>query len=171
MAIALMAFCLPLIPSPASAQQEKGKESATMEQKPLAVYRVEFNVREIENGKRLNSRSYMMMAEDGNWGRIRVETCVPYEKSEKQYDCRNVGLSIDCRPREREGKVALDINMGFSSVAPPAEGAPTFNPAFRTDSTEVHTVVEQGKPTVVATFDEVSANRRTEIEVTATKVK
>ena len=38
-AIAVMAFCLPLIPNSASAQQEKGKESVTTEQKPLLAYR------------------------------------------------------------------------------------------------------------------------------------
>ena len=42
-----MAFCLPLIPNSASAQQEKGKEAAPTEQKPLVAYRIEFSVREI----------------------------------------------------------------------------------------------------------------------------
>ena len=85
LAIAVMAFCLPLIPN-SSAQQEKGKEAATTEQKPAVAYRIEFNVREIEDGKRLNSRNYMMMVEDGNWGKIRVGKLGYRTKSrEKQY--------------------------------------------------------------------------------------
>ena len=68
LAIVVMAFCLPLIPNSASAQQEKGKEAATTEQKPVVAYRIEFNVREIEDGKRLNSRNYMMVVEDGSYG-------------------------------------------------------------------------------------------------------
>jgi hypothetical protein len=65
-AIAMVAFCLALIPSSATAQQE------TKVQKPVTAYRLEFNVRELENGKRLNSRNYMMMSEDGSYARIRV---------------------------------------------------------------------------------------------------
>jgi len=42
---------------------------------------------------------------------------------------------------------------------------------FRTDRTEVESVVTLGKPTVVATMDDVISNRHFEIEVTATKVK
>ena len=50
-AIALAAFCLPLIPKIATAQQE------TKPKEPVTAYRLEFNVRELENGKRLNSRT------------------------------------------------------------------------------------------------------------------
>ena len=117
LAIAVMAFCLPLIPNSASAQQEKGKEAATTEQKPVVAYRIEFNVREIEDGKRLNSRNYMMVVEDGHWGKIRVGNRVPYQSTEKQFQYQDVGMNIDCRPREREDSVALVIGVEFSSVA------------------------------------------------------
>jgi len=115
LATAVMAFCLPLIPNSAWAQQEKSKEAATTEQKAVAQYRIEFNVREIEDGKRLNSRNYMMMVEDGSRGMIRVGNSVPYQGGEKvQY--RDVGMNIDCRPREREGGVALEWSLESSSV-------------------------------------------------------
>ena len=171
LAIAAMAFCLALVARSASAQQEKGKEAAATEQKPLAAYRIEFNVREIEDGKRLNSRNYMMMAEEGNWAKIRVGNRVPYQTAEKQYQYTNVGFSIDCRPHEQEGGVALAIIVDFSSVAPQAEAAPSFNPMFRSNRTEVQSIVALGKPTVVTSMDDVESNRRYEIEVTATKVK
>jgi hypothetical protein len=166
-----MAFCLPLIPNSASAQQEKGKETATTEQKSLAVYRIEFNVREFEEGKRLNSRNYMMLVDDGNRGMIRVGNQVPFQTSEKQYQYNNVGMSIDCRPRDRGDGIELVINLEVSSVVPQGEVAPTFNPVFRTQTTGVTPIVTPGKPTLVATMDDVSTNRRYEIEVTATKVR
>jgi len=171
LAIAVMAFCLPLIPNPASAQQEKGKEAATTEQKPLVAYRIEFNVREIEDGKRLNSRNYMMVVDEGNRGMIRVGNRVPFQTSEKQYQYHDVGMNIDCRPRDRESGIELTINVEVSSVVPQGEAAPTYNPVFRTQSTGVTPIVAPGKPTLIASMDDVVTNRRYEIEVTATKVK
>ena len=170
-AIVSVACCLALIPNFAAGQQEKGKESPAAEQKPVVAYKIDFNVREVEDGKRLNSRSYMMMAEDRNWGRIRVGNKVPYKSAANEFQYHDVGMNIDCQPREQGDRVNLSIHVEFSSVAPPAEGAPTFNPVFRTNNTEVQSVVELGKPTLVADMDDVESKRHYEIEVTATKVK
>jgi len=172
LAIVVMAFCLPLIPNSASAQQEKGKEAATTEQKPVAAYRIELNVREIEDGKRLNSRNYMMVVEDGGFGMIRVGNRVPIVGGEKRLQYNDVGMNIDCHPRGRGDSVALDISLESSSVVaqeqPPAA---TTNPVFRQQRGNITSVVTPGKPTLVASMDDVVTNRRYEIEVTATKVK
>jgi len=168
--ITVMAFCLPWIPNPASAQQEKGKESTTTEQKPAVAYRIEFNVREVEDGKRLNSRNYMIVAQDDDWGRIRVEDKFPYQAGENPLQHADVRMSIDCRPHQRGESVALSIIVDFSSMTPP-EAAPKAPPVFRTDRTEVEPVLTYGKPTLVASMDDTTSNRRYEIEVTATKVK
>ena len=164
-AIASVAFCFLLIPKVAIAQEE------SKPQKPITAYRIEFNVREVENGKRLNSRNYMMTAEDGSFAKIRVGNRVPYQTAEKQYQYNNVGMNIDCRPHEQQEGLALDIMVDFSSVAPSSETAPSFNPVFRSNRSEVQTVVAFGKPTLVTSLDDVESNRRYEIEVTATKVK
>jgi len=164
-AIALLAISLPLIPKLATAQQE------TKPQKPLSAYRLEFTVQELDNGKRVNSRNYMVMAVEGNYARMRVGNRVPYQTAEKQYQYSNVGMNIDCRPRENENGVGLEITVDFSSVAPPSETAPSYNPVFRSNRSEIQTVVALGKPTLVTSLDDVESNRRYEIEVTATKVK
>ena len=174
MAIALAAFCLTLVPKVASAQQE------TKPQKPATAYRLEFNVRELENGKRLNSRNYMMMAAENQFGRIRVGDSVPYETGEGKYQYRDVGMNIDCRPREHEVEFAratveagveLEISVEISSVAPKSETATGFHPVIRSNHATVQTVVALDKPTVVTSLDDVESNRRYEIEVTASKVK
>ena len=170
LAIAVLAFCLPLIPNSASAQEEKGKEPAATEQKPHVAYRIELNVREIEDGKRLNSRNYMMLVEDGVPGRIRVQNRVPYSSGGTQYQYQNVGMSIDCTPHERGESVALVIHVEFEGVAPPP-ATNLASPVFRSDRTEVEPIVTLGKPTLVASMDDTESNRRYEIEVTATKVK
>ena len=172
LAIAVMAFCLPLIPNSASAQQEKGKEAAATEQKPVVAYRIEFTVREIEDGKRLNSRNYMMLVEDGAHGMIRVGNRVPIVGGEKGLQYNDVGMNIDCHPRGREDSVALQIGLESSSVVA-QEQPPTANtnPVFRQQRSNITSVVTLGKPTLVASMDDVVSNRRYEIEVTATKVK
>ena len=172
LAVAVMAFCLPLIPNSASAQQERGKEAATTEQKPAVAYRIEFNVREIENGKRLNSRNYMMVAEDGSYASFRVGNRVPIVGGEKGVQYNDVGMNIDCRPRERGDAVLLEIHVESSSVVA-QEQPPTgsTNPVFRQQRSNITPIVTLGKPTVVASMDDVISNRRYEIEVTATKVK
>jgi len=172
LAIALMAFCVPLITNAAPAQQEKDKlEVSTTQQKPVTAYRIEFNVREIENGKRVNSRNYMMMAEDREWAKIRVGNKVPVQTIGQSYQYHDVGMNIDCRPYEREDGVLLLIQVEFSSVLPQTQAGSTPNPVFRTQRTEIQPIVTLGKPTLVASLDDVETNRRFEIEVTATKVK
>jgi hypothetical protein len=168
-----MAFCLPLIPRSASAQGEKGKlEAATTQQKPVAAYRIELTVREIEDGKRLNSRNYMMVVRDSDWGQIRVGNRVPYNAGEKGFQYEDVGMFIDCRPREREENLELEIRLESSSVvAQEQTPAATTNPVFRRQVSNVSPLVTPGKSTLVATMDDVISNRRYEIEVTATKVK
>ena len=171
LAIVLLAVCLPLAPNSVSAQQEKGKDPAAAEQKPVVAYRIEFNIREMENGKRLNSRNYMMMAEDREWAKIRVGNKVPIQTVGQSFQYHDVGMNIDCRPYEREDGVLLLIQVEFSSVVPQTQGGSTPNPVFRTERSEVQSVVSLGKPTLVASIDDVEADRRFEIEVTATKVK
>ena len=110
-----------------------------------------------------------MVVEDGSFGRIRVgnrSTCRP----EVVY--RDVGMNIDCRPREREGGAALDITLDSTSVVPPEHSqAATGNPVVRQQRINMMSVVTLGKPTLVSSMDDVESNRRYEIEVTATKVK
>jgi hypothetical protein len=176
LAITLVAFCVLLIPNSASAQQEKGKETPTTQQKPLVAYRIEFNVRQIEDGKRLNSRNYIMVVEDGEWARLRVGNRVPVETGvkagEKTYQYENVGMNIDCRPHEQGNSVELGITVEASSVVAPDQSATsTTNPVFRNQRSNIESVVTPGKPTLVASMDDVVTNRRYEIEVTATKVK
>jgi hypothetical protein len=172
LAIALLVSCLPLIPNSASAQQEKGKEAATTEQKPVVTYRIEFNVREIEDGKRLNSRNYVMVVEEGSYASFRVGNRVPIVGGEKGPQYLDVGMNIDCRPRQRGDGVSLDIRVESLSVVA-QEQPPTAipNPLLRQQRSNIAPVVALGKPTVVASMDDVVSNRRYEIEVTATKVK
>jgi hypothetical protein len=170
-AIALVAFCVALIPSAATSQQEKPKDEATSVQRPLAAYRIEINVQEMEAGKAVNSRKYMMVVADNDRGKIRVGNRVPWQSSAGTYQYQDVGMNIDCRPKQLDENLQLYTSVEFSSLAGEPQQAPSFNPVFRMDRTEVESVVTLGKPTLVATMDDVISNRHIEIEATVTKVK
>jgi hypothetical protein len=114
----------------------------------------------------------MMVAEDGSWGRIRVGSRVPIVGGEKGLTYNDVGMNIDCRPRGREESVALDFSLESSSVVAQEQPRATdTNPVIRQQRSNMTSVVTPGKPTLIATMDDVVTNRRYEIEVTATKVK
>ncbi len=139
--------------------------------KPFAVYRLEFAVRELQDGKRLNTRSYAMLLHEGlEWGKARVGNRVPITTGPNLFQYFNVGLNIDCRVREEEGYVLMDSTIEISSIVE-EKTVPTGNPVVREAHSEVHTAVPPGKPTVISTLDDVSSNHRYEVEVTATKVK
>ena len=176
-AIALLALCLPLVPSPAFAQEAsivpgKDKENAAAtQQTPAVTYRIEFNVREIEGGKRLNSRNYMVVTQSRQHGRIRVGNKVPLSLPNQNFQYENVGLNIDCTPREVADGIDLDISFDSTSFVMPEDSAVPSHAVLREQRSSVEPVVTLGKPTLVTTMDDVSSNRRFEIEVTATKLK
>jgi hypothetical protein len=168
--VLMLAACLPQLARNAGAQQKQEKEV-----KPEATYRLEFSVYEVENGKRLNARKYMTLADEGEWGRIRVGSQVPFVVGGVGgggYQYKDIGMNIDCRPHSRENGVLLDLTVEMSSVLKPEESHQSIeHPVFRTDRSSVYAVIPLGKPTITSTMDDVSSDRRYEIEVTATKVR
>jgi hypothetical protein len=164
----VLAAGLPLLVADAGAQEKQQNETKL-------TYKVEFSVYEVENGKRLNVRKYMTLADEGDFARIRVGSQVPYVVGgvgSGGYQYKDIGMNIDCRPRTRDNGVLLDMTVEMSSVLKPeASYQSNEHPVFRTDKSSLTAVLPLGKPTVVSTMDDVSSDRRYEIEVTATKVR
>ena len=87
-------------------------------------------------------------------------------------DHQDVGVRIDCRPRVRENGLSLDFTVEVSSVLKPQEtDLPVEHPVFRNNSFFSDAVVPFGKATVVGTLDDITSDRRYEIEISATQVK
>jgi len=182
MGLALAFACLPL----AGAAQEWNASKSV--EKPAGAYKLEFSLREVASGKRVNTRNYTMTVEDGSWGKIRVGNKVPFAifggpdhaqtasgttiVGATQYQYQDVGVKIDCRPRVRENGLSVDLTVELSSVLKPEETSLSVEHlVFRNDSFSSDAVVPFGKATVVGTFDDVTSDRRYEIEITATQVK
>lgn len=175
--LALIVPCLTAFPETAGAQETKQPKEAAAEKqtKPVAAYRLEFVVRELENGKRVNARSYMMLVQDDTPAKVRVGSRVPYATVGPQFQYQDVGMNIDCLLRERENYVLLRSTLEWSSVVPPARseqtGEAAMHPVFRQVSCSVSSELLPGKPTIVSVMDDVASKSRYEIEVTATRVK
>lgn len=149
---------------------EKQSESVAAEKiaRPVIVYRVHFAVRQMKNGKTTDIKIYSVLIEDGSWGRVRTqnEIFLPIDGNErKRFE---VGLSIRCRLRERNGHVLLDTTLDINNVAAPGEGE--ARPIVRHIRTQVGTAVRPGKPTVVSVIDDATTKERYELEITAVKV-
>jgi hypothetical protein len=165
------------------AQQANGEpssEAAAAASQP-ALYRVQYAVREIEKGKPTNTRSYVLMANSGPKGKadralFRVGSRVPIlagtgggPNTKVEYE--NVGMNIDCRLWDTDKGLIVDTSLEMNSVANAEASSIPSTPVFRRLHLEDDTLVVPGKPSLVGSIDDVTADRRYEVEVTATKVK
>lgn len=169
----LSTICFPMLVRAQEAPKNPPPPAAEKPVKPVSIYRLEFTVREVEDGKRLNSRSYTMSVQDGDFGRIRVGNKIPYNTGKEQFQYFDVGINIDCRLRDHDSYILLEnTSIEISSVVKDESSvAGTLNPVLRQARASATVAVTPGKPTMVTSLDDVSSNRRYEVEVTATKVK
>jgi hypothetical protein len=184
----LLCFILPWVSLRASGLlAQVAKETPSSEPpaaSPTAVYRVEYVVREIEKGKPVNGRTYVLMAHSDLKGKaekaaVRVGSRVPIAtgtpKSDgvlaAQYQYYDVGMNIDCRLWDTDKGLIVDTNLEMNSVANSEMSSTPSTPVIRRLHLEDDTLVVPGKPAVVGSIDDVTADRRYEVEVTATKVK
>ncbi len=152
---------------------------------PSTIYRVEYVVREIEKGKPVNTRSYVLMAHSDLKGKseraaFRVGSRVPILTSTgktegipatMQVQYYEVGMNIDCRLWDTDKGLIVDTNLEMNSVANAEMSSTPSTPVIRRLHIEDDTLVAPGKSGIVGSIDDVTADRRYEVEVTATKVK
>lgn len=157
---------------PVGAQENKGGE--TTSPKLVAAYRLEFVFSELQGGKRVNSRSYEMLAQQGRVNKLRAGARVPVSTGSPNFQYLDIGMSIDCQVEERDGHIALSLTADSSNFKlPEAEkitSAP-HQPIIQQLRSQVDTLVSPGKPTVISSMDDPSSKRRFQLEVTATKVE
>jgi len=125
-------------------------------------YRVELKLSELDKGKTINTRNYVMVMAKSKGqrsanGRIRVGSRVPYASKAGEFQYQDVGMNIDCSLTPLDGDHAqADLTVDSSGLAGERETvSPTnANPVFRT-------LRWQGTPAVVIY----------QIEMTVTEIK
>ena len=141
-------------------------------EKPVHAYRLDFSVKELEDGKTINTRQYSMnlQAEDAN--EIKIGTRVPVETGQGQYQYIDVGTNIWCRIGERSEGIPLSVKAEISNfaIADQSSGH-ELRPLIRQLQIKASTLAQLGKPMVVGSVDDPNSKRQFQLEVTVTKLK
>ena len=147
-------------------------------QSPISTYKLDYVFSELQDNKRINTRSYTVLLRLMDRGSIRLGDRVPImtsgsKDSGNQMQYLDVGMNIDCRVEpSSESDIALFTNVENTSVAPEQPGENrTGSPMLRLVRYQMENVVPLNKQTVLGTADEVNGTRRLQIEVTATRVR
>lgn len=163
----------------AAPEQGSAQKEAAVEQKPSGYYRLDFNIREMQDNKVINTRAYSMNLEDGSRGDLKSGARVPVPvatgpgKEASSFQYMDIGMNVNCRVRSRVDYVALDTTVVIETLAgnEPLTATPTSAPVVHNSRTVVLAGVIPGRPTIIASLDDPLGNRRFQIEVTATKLK
>ena len=171
-AIIVLLFTIALSVGTAKAQEKNAVAEMAKTAQSWSFYKLDFNVREIDNGKPLNTRSYTLNMRSGGGGsQIRVGTRVPYT-GEKGPSYMDVGFNVDCRIEDQQGSQALEVRTDLSSL-PTGDQAVEKNgmPLLRSLRTSSVIPIVLNKPILVASVDEVGSTHRMQVEVTITQMK
>ena len=149
------------------------------EQKPPAsnnTYKLDYVFFELQDNKRVNTRSYTILVRVTNKAVLKLGARVPIavgSKEENQIQYLDIGQNIDCRVRqELDSAIDLETTADTSSVVTePQPSNRTGDPVIRQVKWDMENVVPLGKPTLLGSSDEIDGTRRFQIEVTATKVR
>jgi hypothetical protein len=146
-----------------------------------AFYRLDFVVKEVENGKVVNTRAYAsMISPDGGNGSIRTGQRIPVSTGSlalgagavnTQYSYHEAGINIDfSSAKELTDRLALQVTADISSV-PLAAETPGLPPGTRTNRWTSFVIVPLRKPTMIFSSDDPASKRQLQLELTATPIK
>jgi hypothetical protein len=151
------------------------------------TYRLEYTITEMEDGKKLNARSYSVVCEDRGGttrGVLKVGSRVPIVTGgtahgdsptalQAQFQYLDIGMNIIARlDVTASGDVTLDTDMDMSSVANGESPARVDgNPVIRQLHVSSFNAITVGKPVVISTADDVASIRQFQIQVVAKKLK
>ncbi|HEY3975055.1 MAG TPA: hypothetical protein VGM18_18760 [Candidatus Sulfotelmatobacter sp.] len=158
-----------------AAAQESGAAKAASAEKTLTVYRLDFSLNELEDGKKINSRQYSMNLVGGEANEFKIGTRVPVDAGkEGEYQYLDVGTNIWCQLREHGSDLLLVVRADASNFAPTPEGSQEHSsrPLIRQVKINASTnVALLNKPTVIGSADDPNSKRQFQLEVTATKLR
>ncbi len=159
--------------------QEKEAPKEAPRPREFPVYKLDFVIAELEDGKRVNSRAYTMLVQERSPGQgsVNVSTRVPVAlgssgATQPQVQYMDVGLGLDYRVREESNWVIVEGRTRIESFADAQPQSNSLNmPVTRRISIDSQAAVTPGKPTVIGSADDVNSKKRYEVQVTATKIK
>jgi len=154
------------------------------ERKSPGLYKVEFNIHDTTGAAKPGLR-YTLLIEANRKAVFKVGDRVPVATGSfqpgsnggsplvsTQYTYVDVGVNIDCIVSEMDNKVLMHGSIDLSTVVAheaAARGANPPNPTVGQTKLELDTILEPGKPTVVAAIDDPANSRHFQVEATVVK--
>ncbi len=167
------------------AQEGSGIGAVQQQPKPVQkerrVYKLDYSIVELDNGKKTDSKDYTMLVDNTRPGRLRVGTKVPIQAGPQgslQY--MDVGVNFDARITDiSESVVGVSTTAQFTSLIATAagpskegdRGSYVGGPILRNYSSENEMGVPLGKQVVLFTADEPNSKRSFQILLTASAVR
>jgi len=147
-------------------------ESERPARPPVSAYRLDISVNEMEDGKKINTRQYLMNLNSDDNSDIAIGTRVPAEGKDGEFQYLDVGTRISGRMHEQGGQEELFVHAEMSNFAIPeqAQGA-SSRPVLRQLKIGASTVVLLGKPMLLGSVDDPNSKRQFQLEVTVTKLR
>ena len=180
---AIMVVLLSAAPRLAVSQQDSAESktaAAAQQPAPKHYFKLIFVLRETDEGKVLNQRTFGMdiSAEPPrangaplDWWNMRSGTRIPLTGSNpKDTNYIDVGVNLDVRAEEVPEGLQMQITSEISSVAS-ENGVGVAAPAVRQLKVRSAVLAPLGKPTAVFTADDAASKHRFELEVTPTRAK
>ena len=163
------------------------RPAAAQDNLPLAVYKVEFRIRDGSDAAARNGRRYTMLLDDGSKGTLKIGERVPVATASfqpgissggvnalvnTQYTYIDVGVNIDATVRKQQDKILLQSDLDISTLVerkPQPGSAVLPQPTVAQMKTAVHALIVPGKATVVASMDDPVTQRKFDVEALVTK--
>lgn len=147
-----------------------GSSVKAQDKTEMTVYKVDFNIHDGRDSAAKEGRRYTLVARNNQKSTFKVGDKIPYATSTgpqaAQYAFLETGVDIDCLARDVNEKVALYAEIDLSAVA----GSRGSNPTIAQSKLIINTVLTQGQPSLVASFDDPVTSRKLDVEATVSKI-
>jgi hypothetical protein len=136
----------------------------------------------MEDGKKVNTRTYSVMCEDEGSptrGNLKVGSRVPVATGAPSpgggamsFTYLDVGVNIEARLTNlADGTLSLQSEIEMSSVADTTAIGELREPVIRQLKVSANNSITVGKPIVISTADDVASHRQFQVQVLAMKLK
>jgi hypothetical protein len=147
---------------------------AALAQAPKRYYKLDFVLKESNEGKVVNQRLFNMSvsadpagSHEHSWWNLRAGTRLPV-RDPNGTNFVDVGVNLDVAARDADNGLQLDVTTEISSVATEETAGP---PPIRQVKVKAAVFSPVGKPTTVFTAEDPVSRHQFELEVTPTREK
>jgi hypothetical protein len=187
--LAMMALLFVTVSKATHAQQTDSSEQPKVQQfggspnqivhlpapPPRHFYRLDFVLREMDDGKPLNQRTFTMSVSadpadtrERTWWNLRAGTRLPM-RDPNGTNYVDVGVNLDITARDADNALQLEVTAEISSVA--TEAASNAAPPIRQLKVKGAVFAPLGKQTLVFTAEDPASRHQFELQVTPVRAK